>query len=176
MKLRFTLPLVAFLALATLLWAGLSLEPSKLPSPLIGKPAPEFDLPRLRDPEARFRTADLRGEPALVNVWASWCVTCRQEHPMLERLRNAGVPIYGLNYKDRREDALRYLAQFGDPFGAIGFDEEGMVGIDWGVYATPETFLVDEEGTIRYKHVGLITPEIIENEILPKYRQLEAES
>ncbi|WP_019625825.1 DsbE family thiol:disulfide interchange protein [Thioalkalivibrio sp. ALJT] len=176
MKLRFTLPLVAFLALVALLWVGLSLEPSELPSPLIDKPAPEFDLPELRDPEARFTSADLKGKPVLVNVWASWCVTCRQEHPMLARLSRAGVPVYGLNYKDRREDALRFLAQFGDPYDAIGFDESGLVGIDWGVYATPETFLVDRNGTIRYKHIGLITPEIVANEILPKYRQLEAES
>ncbi|HSM26733.1 MAG TPA: DsbE family thiol:disulfide interchange protein, partial [Thioalkalivibrio sp.] len=120
--------------------------------------------------------AEMLGKPALFNVWASWCVTCRQEHPMLAELRRSGVPVYGLNYKDTRSDALRFLARFGDPYDAIGFDETGMVGIDWGVYATPETFLMDRHGTIRFKHIGMITPEIIEQKILPLYRQLEMES
>ncbi|AHE98025.1 DsbE family thiol:disulfide interchange protein [Thioalkalivibrio paradoxus] len=176
MRLRFVLPLVAFFALVGLLWVGLSLDPRALPSPLIGREAPQFDLPELRDPETRFASTEMLGKPALLNVWASWCVTCRQEHPMLAELRRAGVPVYGLNYKDTRSDALRFLAQFGDPYDAIGFDESGLVGIDWGVYATPETFLMDRHGMIRFKHIGMITPEIIENEILPLYRKLEAES
>jgi cytochrome c biogenesis protein CcmG/thiol:disulfide interchange protein DsbE len=176
MKLRFVLPLVAFFALVGLLWVGLSLDPRALPSPLIGREAPTFDLPELRDPETRFTSAEMLGKPALFNVWASWCVTCRQEHPMLAELRRSGVPVYGLNYKDTRSDALRFLARFGDPYDAIGFDESGMVGIDWGVYATPETFLMDRHGMIRFKHIGMITPEIIEQKILPLYRQLEMES
>jgi cytochrome c biogenesis protein CcmG, thiol:disulfide interchange protein DsbE len=176
MKLRFVLPLVAFFALVGLLWVGLSLDPRALPSPLIGREAPSFDLPELRDPETRFTSAEMLGKPALFNVWASWCVTCRQEHPMLAELRRSGVPVYGLNYKDTRSDALRFLARFGDPYDAIGFDESGMVGIDWGVYATPETFLMDRHGMIRFKHIGMITPEIIEQKILPLYRQLEMES
>jgi cytochrome c biogenesis protein CcmG/thiol:disulfide interchange protein DsbE len=176
MKLRFVLPLVAFFALVGLLWVGLSLDPRALPSPLIGREAPSFDLPELRDPETRFTSAEMLGKPALFNVWASWCVTCRQEHPMLADLRRSGVPIYGLNYKDTRSDALRFLARFGDPYDAIGFDESGMVGIDWGVYATPETFLLDRHGMIRFKHIGMITPDIIEQKILPLYRQLEMES
>ncbi len=176
MKLRFVLPLVAFVALVGLLWVGLSLDPRALPSPLIGREAPSFDLPELRDPETRFTSAEMLGKPALFNVWASWCVTCRQEHPMLAELRRAGVPVYGLNYKDTRSDALRFLARFGDPYNAIGFDESGMVGIDWGVYATPETFLMDRHGMIRFKHIGMITPDIIEQKILPLYRQLEMES
>lgn len=176
MKLRFVLPLVAFLALVGLLWVGLSLDPRALPSPLIGREAPSFDLPELRDPETRFASTEMLGKPALFNVWASWCVTCRQEHPMLAELRRSGVPVYGLNYKDTRADALRFLARFGDPYDAIGFDESGMVGIDWGVYATPETFLMDRHGMIRFKHIGMITPEIIEQKILPLYRQLEMES
>ncbi len=176
MKLRFVLPLVAFVALVGLLWVGLSLDPRALPSPLIGREAPSFDLPELRDPETRFTSAEMLGKPALFNVWASWCVTCRQEHPMLAELRRVGVPVYGLNYKDTRSDALRFLARFGDPYNAIGFDESGMVGIDWGVYATPETFLMDRHGMIRFKHIGMITPDIIEQKILPLYRQLEMES
>jgi cytochrome c biogenesis protein CcmG, thiol:disulfide interchange protein DsbE len=176
MKLRFVLPLVAFVALVGLLAVGLSLDPRALPSPLIGREAPSFDLPELRDPETRFTSAEMLGKPALFNVWASWCVTCRQEHPMLAELRRSGVPVYGLNYKDTRSDALRFLARFGDPYDAIGFDESGMVGIDWGVYATPETFLMDRHGMIRFKHIGMITPEIIEQKILPLYRQLEMES
>lgn len=176
MKLRFVLPLVAFFALVGLLWVGLSLDPRALPSPLIGREAPSFDLPELRDPDTRFTSAEMLGKPALFNVWASWCVTCRQEHPMLAELRRSGVPVYGLNYKDTRSDALRFLARFGDPYDAIGFDESGMVGIDWGVYATPETFLMDRHGMIRFKHIGMITPDIIEQKILPLYRQLEMES
>jgi len=176
MKLRFALPLVAFVALVGLLWVGLSLDPRALPSPLVGREAPTFDLPELRNPETRFSSEDMLGKPALFNVWASWCVTCRQEHPMLAELRRSGVPVYGLNYKDTRSDALRFLARFGDPYNAIGFDESGMVGIDWGVYATPETFLLDRHGMIRFKHIGMITPDIIEQKILPLYRQLEMES
>ncbi len=176
MRLRFLLPLFAFFALVGVLWIGLSLDPRTLPSPLIGKPTPDFDLPQLHDPQARFASTELQGEVALINVWASWCVTCRQEHPFLAQLRRAGVPIYGLNYKDTRTDALRFLARYGDPYDAIGFDESGMVGIDFGVYATPETFLVDRQGIIRFKHIGMITPDIIETKILPLYRQLEAES
>jgi cytochrome c biogenesis protein CcmG, thiol:disulfide interchange protein DsbE len=176
MKLRFLIPLVAFVALAGLLWVGLSLDPRALPSPLVGREAPAFDLPELRDPEARFAQADMLGKPALLNVWASWCVTCRQEHPMLADLRRRGVPVYGLNYKDTRPDALRFLARFGDPYDAIGFDESGMVGIDWGVYATPESFLLDRHGMIRFKHIGMITPQVIEEKIMPLYRQLEAET
>jgi cytochrome c biogenesis protein CcmG, thiol:disulfide interchange protein DsbE len=176
MKLRFLIPLFAFFALVGVLWVGLSLDPRALPSPLVGKEAPDFDLPQLRDPDARLARADMLGKPALFNVWASWCVTCRQEHPMLAQLRNSGVPVYGLNYKDTRSDALRFLARYGDPYQAIAFDEAGMVGIDYGVYATPETFLIDRHGMIRFKHIGMITPDIIENKILPLYRQLEAES
>ena len=176
MKLRFLLPLLAFFALVGLLFVGLSLDPRALPSPLVGKEAPDFDLPELHNPEVRFARDDMLGKPALFNVWASWCVTCRQEHPMLAELRRAGVPVYGLNYKDTRSDALRFLARYGDPYSAIGFDESGMVGIDYGVYATPETFLIDRNGMIRFKHIGMITPEIIETRILPLFRQLEAET
>jgi cytochrome c biogenesis protein CcmG, thiol:disulfide interchange protein DsbE len=176
MKLRFVLPLVAFFALVGLLWVGLSLDPRALPSPLIGREAPSFDLPELRDPNTRFASVDMLGKPALINVWASWCVTCRQEHPMLAELGRLGVPVYGLNYKDTRADALRFLARYGDPYEAIGFDESGLVGIDWGVYATPESFLMDRHGMIRFKHIGMITPEIIQTRILPLYRELEAES
>lgn len=176
MKLRFLIPLLAFFALVGLLFVGLSLDPRAIPSPLVGKDAPDFDLPELRSDEVRFTREGMLGKPALFNVWASWCVTCRHEHPMLEQLRRAGVPVYGLNWKDSRPDAMRFLAQFGDPYNAIGFDERGRVGIDFGVHATPETFLIDRNGVIRFKHVGMITPELIETKILPLFRQLEAET
>ena len=172
----FLIPLVLFLTLSGFLFVGLSLDPRELPSPLVGREAPDFDLPQLHDPEQRFTRADMLGKPALFNVWASWCVTCRHEHPMLAELRSLGVPVYGLNYKDTRSDAQRFLARYGDPYQSIGFDEAGLVGIDYGVYATPETFLVDRNGMIRFKHIGMITPEIIAERILPLYRQLEAES
>lgn len=175
-RLLFLVPLFLFLGLTVFLFIGLSLDPRELPSPLVGREAPDFDLPQLHDPEQRFAREDMLGKPALFNVWASWCVTCRHEHPMLAELRDLGVPVYGLNYKDTRADALRFLARYGDPYQNIGFDESGLVGIDYGVYATPETFLVDREGVIRFKHIGMITPEIITQRILPLFRQLEAES
>jgi cytochrome c biogenesis protein CcmG, thiol:disulfide interchange protein DsbE len=174
---RYLAPLGGFLALAVLLWVGLGLNPRELPSPLIGKPAPHFDLPDLYQPQTRVSPADLRGEVWMLNVWASWCVSCRHEHPLLVELaRGAGVRIVGLNYKDGRDEALGYLRHGGNPYRAIGYDREGAAGIEWGVYGTPETFIIDRKGIIRHKHVGPLHREVIESKILPLLRTLEAES
>jgi cytochrome c biogenesis protein CcmG/thiol:disulfide interchange protein DsbE len=169
---RYLTPLLAFLALAGLLYKGLSLDPRKVPSPLIDKPAPEFSLTRLKEPEVMLSSSDLKG-----NVWATWCVACRSEHPVLMQLARSGkVAIYGLNYKDEREAAKQWLIRYGDPYIANAFDADGRVGIDWGVYGTPETFIVDQQGVIRHKHIGPLTMEIVRDEILPLVQQLEAPS
>lgn len=174
---RYLTPLVIFLALAALLYKGLSLDPREVPSPLIDKPAPAFSLQRLKDPQATLSNADIQGKVTLLNVWATWCVACRAEHPLLMELAKSGVvDIYGLNYKDTRDEAKRWLVQFGDPYIANAFDEKGRVGIDWGVYGTPETFVIDQQGIIRHKHIGPLTREVIMGEILPLVRKLETTS
>ncbi len=170
---RFLLPLFAFLALASLLFMGLSLDPKKIPSPLIGKPAPEFSLPLLEAPEKTLTHNDLKNKVSLLNVWATWCGGCRHEHPVVMQLAKTGVPIYGLNYKDKRPDAKRWLLQLGNPYLANAFDEDGRVGIDWGVYGAPETFVIDKQGVIRHKHIGPLTTEVVNRDILPLIRQLQ---
>ncbi|HFD80666.1 MAG TPA: DsbE family thiol:disulfide interchange protein [Gammaproteobacteria bacterium] len=171
---RYLAPLLAFLALAALLYKGLSLDPHKVPSPLIDKPAPAFSLPLLKDPGKTLSADELRGKVWLLNVWATWCVSCRAEHPVLMQLAASGkVPVYGLNYKDKREAALRWLQRYGNPYTANAFDADGRVGIDWGVYGTPETFIIDKEGVIRHKHIGPITPEVLRSEIYPIVEKLE---
>lgn len=174
---RFIAPLGIFAVLVLLLWVGLGLDPRKLPSPLIDKPAPQFTLSTLQDPAATFSTDQMRGQVWMFNIWASWCVSCRREHPVLLRLAKTGqLPIVGLNYKDTREDAFAYLRHGGgNPYASIPFDQDGSIGIEWGVYGTPETFLVDRKGTIRYKHVGPLHWQLVEDEILPMVRVLEAE-
>lgn len=173
---RYLLPLALFLAMAALLYKGLSIDPRHVPSPLVGKPAPAFTLTRLRQPEVTLSDTQLRGEVSLLNVWATWCVSCRAEHGVLMQLAESGrVPIYGLNYKDERPAALRWLAQFGDPYRANAFDADGRVGIDWGVYGTPETFVIDKQGVIRHKYTGPLTREIVQRELLPMIAQLQAE-
>ena len=147
--LRSAIPLIIFILLAILLYKGLSLDPREIPSPLIGKPAPEFTLPQLQKPDARFSKQTLLGKVTLVNAWASWCVSCRSEHHLLMALAKDGVQIYGINYKDTSEDALGYLSQLGNPYVMNGHDLNGRVGIDWGIIATPESFLVDKKGVIR---------------------------
>lgn len=170
-------PLLVFILLGVLLAAGLMLSDRKaeIPSPLIGKPMPEFELPRLDDPSVSVSSEALKGAPFLLNVWASWCVTCRYEHPVIEALaaRNR-ISIVGLNYRDPRPNALDWLARWGDPYDLNLADEPGRVAIDFGVYAAPESFLIDAEGMIRYKRIGALTPEIVENELLPLVEQLEA--
>jgi cytochrome c biogenesis protein CcmG/thiol:disulfide interchange protein DsbE len=174
---RFLMPLAVFLALAGLLYKGLSLDPRKVPSPLIDKPAPAFSLTRLNDPQAILGSEDLKGKVSLFNVWATWCVACRSEHPVLMQLAESGrVAIYGLNYKDDREKAKSWLVRYGDPYIANAFDSDGRVGIDWGVYGTPETFIVDQQGIIRHKHIGPLTVDVLRNEILPLVEKLEAGS
>jgi cytochrome c biogenesis protein CcmG/thiol:disulfide interchange protein DsbE len=173
--LRFILPLALFGALALLLAAGLGRDPKEVPSPLIGKPAPAFALKRLDDPQVTIQRDDLLGKVWVLNVWASWCVACREEHPLLvEFSRRKVVPVYGLNYKDGRADGLRWLANFGNPYEASLFDSDGRVGIDYGVYGVPETFVIDKQGVVRLKHIGPVTPVVLREKIEPLVRQLNA--
>ncbi len=173
---RYLVPLGIFLVLVVFLAVGLNLNPREVPSPLIDKPAPAFELPLVKDPERMIGLADLKSDVSLFNVWASWCVSCRQEHPLLVELaRRKLVAIYGLNYKDIREDALNWLRRLGDPYTASAFDADGRVGLDWGVYGVPETFVVDRQGIIRYKHIGPLTPQAWEMTLLPVIERLRKE-
>ena len=172
---RYLVPLVCFLVLLGFLAAGLRLKPREVPSPLVNKPVPTFRLPTLADPAQQLSPQDLRGKVWILNVWASWCVACRDEHPVLVDFAKAGlVPLYGLNYKDKRPDALGWLAKFGNPYQQSLSDLDGLVGIDLGVYGVPETFVVDRTGVIRYKHIGPVTPEVLRDTIIPLIGQLGA--
>jgi cytochrome c biogenesis protein CcmG, thiol:disulfide interchange protein DsbE len=172
---RFVIPLVVFAVLVGFLFVGLRLKPGEVPSPLIDKPAPAFELTQLHAPGERFGLADMKGKVWLLNVWASWCVSCREEHPFLMELAKQGtVPIVGLNYKDRRQDAVQWLAQFGNPYQLSVVDAEGRTGIDFGVYGVPETFLIDRDGVIRYKQIGPLTPEAWQQTFLPLVKKLSA--
>lgn len=176
-SLRFLLPLALFAGLVALLFFGLGTDPRKVPSPLVGKPVPTFTLPTLQDPKRTVSDADLRGQVSLVNVWFSTCVSCRAEHRELMAIAKAsGVQIVGLNWKDDKAEALQMLRQFGNPYRVIAFDEDGRVGIDWGVYGAPETFVVDRKGTIRYKQIGPIDQQVWEQTLRPIVDQLKAES
>jgi cytochrome c biogenesis protein CcmG/thiol:disulfide interchange protein DsbE len=171
----FLIPLAAFFALALVLAVGLKLDPREVPSPLIDKPAPRFALPRLDDAATTLRLEDMRGKVWMLNVWASWCVACREEHPLLVAFsKRRVVPIYGLNYKDQRNDANAWLARFGNPYEASLHDLEGRVGIDFGVYGVPETFVIDQNGVIRMKHIGPLTPDVIATKIEPLLKKLDA--
>ncbi len=173
-RIGFLVPLGVFIALAIVLGVGLNRDPREVPSPLIGKPAPAFSLARLDDPAKTVTLDDLKGRVWMLNVWASWCVACREEHPLLVDFAKQGVlPIYGLDYKDTRDDADRWLGRMGDPYRASLFDDQGRVGIDFGVYGVPETFIIDKTGTIRMKHIGPLTPDVIASEILPLVRKLD---
>jgi cytochrome c biogenesis protein CcmG/thiol:disulfide interchange protein DsbE len=170
---RFAIPLVLFILLVGFLAIGLRHDPHEVPSPFIGKPAPAFQLAQLRDPAKTFSAADMRGKVWLLNVWASWCVTCRDEHPLLlEYARSGALPIYGLNYKDKREDALSWLGELGDPYVLSVSDSDGRVGIDYGVYGAPETYLIDGDGIIRFKQIGPVTPDVWQDKILPLVQKL----
>jgi len=172
-RLLYILPPLGFLALAALFWVGLGRDPGVLPSALIDQPVPEFDLPPLKDDKPGLASADLTGEVSLVNVFASWCIPCRVEHPIITRLAERDdVAVFGLNYKDKPEDAKAWLAELGDPYDRIGADRDGRVGIDWGVYGVPETFVVGRDGRIRYKHVGPLTAEAVAERILPLVEEL----
>lgn len=172
-------PLLIFILLGILLAVGLMLSDTKseIPSPLVGKPMPRFELPRLDDPQVLVSSEQLKGRPFLLNVWASWCVTCRYEHPVIEDLAAMNrLPIIGLNWRDPRQNALDWLQKWGDPYELHVADEPGRVAIDFGVYAAPESFLIDAQGVVRYKRIGALTPEIVANEILPLVDRLEAEN
>ncbi len=165
---KYIVPLILFLVLAAFLFAGLSLKPREVPSPFIGKPAPSFELPQLLNPEVSISRDQLLGKVYLLNVWASWCVTCKYEHPLLMELSKSGlVDVYGLNYKDTREAARLVLRRSGDPYIINAYDENGRVGIDYGVTGTPETFLIDKNGTVVHKIIGSLTPDNLRNCILP---------
>ena len=170
---RYLIPLVLFLALVAFLAIGLGRDPREVPSPLINKPAPAFRLVELKNPSRSFSSEEMRGKVWLLNVWASWCVACRDEHPMLlELARRNAIPIYGLNYKDKPTDAISWLNELGDPYVLSVSDLDGRVGIDYGVYGAPETFLIDRDGVIRLKHIGPITPAVWDNKIAPLVAEL----
>ncbi|MBU1192217.1 MAG: DsbE family thiol:disulfide interchange protein [Gammaproteobacteria bacterium] len=173
---RFMIPLFGFVALVVLLAVGLRLNPHEVPSPLIDKQAPAFSVPQLRDPQVQLSDRSLLGKVTLLNVWASWCGGCRHEHPLLVELAaRHKLPIYGLDYKDESTNALAWLTQNGDPYTAIGFDALGKVGLDYGVYGVPETYLLDRHGVIRYKHTGPLSRDVLEDTLLPLIERLEHE-
>ena len=174
MKLRWFLPLAIFIVLVGFLWVGLSRDPREVPSPLIGKTAPTFSLEQLHAAGKRLGPDDMKGRVWLLNVWASWCVSCRVEHPILMKLAKANVvPVIGLDYKDKPEDGRAWLVQNGNPYQLSVVDFDGRVGIDWGVYGVPETFVIDKQGVIRYKQIGPVTPEALDTKILPLVRELQ---
>jgi cytochrome c biogenesis protein CcmG/thiol:disulfide interchange protein DsbE len=174
---RFVIPLAVFAILVAFLFVGLGLNPREVPSPLVGKAAPPFQLAQLHKPEAMFSREDMKGKVWLLNVWASWCVACREEHPVLVELAKANVlPIVGLNYKDKPEEGRAWLKQFGDPYLLSVMDRDGRVGIDYGVYGVPETFLIDKQGVIRFKQIGPVTSDVVNRKILPLMRELEKQS
>lgn len=183
MKIRFLLPFVIVAALAVFFWRGLFLDPTRVPSPLVGKPVPEFELPTLHDPDRTVSDAWFRGKVSLMNVFGTWCPGCHEEHGLLvEFARSSDVPILGLNWAlgvdaaKEQQAARDWLARTGNPYAEIVADGEGSVAIDWGVYGAPETFVVDANGIIRYKHIGVLTPGVLQQEILPLLKQLRAES
>ena len=174
---RYLIPLAVFIVLVILLAAGLKNDPKYIPSPFIGKPAPAFDLPLLHQPDKQIKHSDLKGQVWLLNVWASWCVSCRAEHEVVKRFVAMNIaPVYGLNYKDKPEDAKSWLNALGDPYKASLMDYKGDVGIDWGVYGVPETFVIDKQGIVRYKQVGPLTNVVIDEKIVPLVRELNRES
>ena len=173
--LKFIIPLGLFVGLAVLLGAGLGRDPKEVPSPLINKPAPGFALARLDDAQATVRRDDMLGQVWMFNVWASWCVACREEHPLLvEFARRKLVPVLGLNYKDQRAAGLQWLGLHGNPYDVSVFDFDGKVGIDYGVYGVPETFIIDKQGVVRFKHIGPLTPAVLRDKIEPLLRKLNA--
>ena len=171
----YLLPIALFAGIGVLLYLGLFRDPTLVPSPLIGQPVPEFELGPVQGRTLGLSSQDLHGDVTLVNVFASWCVACRDEHPLFLALEREGViPIHGLNYKDAPADAAAWLHALGDPYARIGADVDGRVGLDWGVYGVPETFVVDRNGRIAYKHIGPVTPQVLTEVILPLVRGLRA--
>lgn len=175
--LKYIIPLILFIVLAIFLAVGLKLKPSEIPSPLLNKPAPTFSAPKLTAPTEKLSPADLKGKVWLFNVWASWCVSCREEHPVLnEFAKQQMIIIVGLNYKDDPEAAKNWLGTLGNPYNDSVMDQDGRIGIDWGVYGVPETFVIDKKGVVRYKHTGPITGDDLQNIFIPKIAELQAES
>jgi cytochrome c biogenesis protein CcmG/thiol:disulfide interchange protein DsbE len=171
---RFLLPLAIFVVVVGFLAVGLTLNPREVPSPLVGKPAPAFTLPQLHEQDKVFSPADMTGQVWLLNVWASWCGGCKEEHPVLMRMAKTGiVPIYGMDYKDRRDEALTWLRQHGNPYPLTAVDEAGRVGINYGVYGVPETYVIDKQGVIRYKQIGPLDDELVAKTILPLVKELQ---
>lgn len=166
------IPFVCFILVAIFLWKGLSLNPQHLPSVKLGKPLPLFQLNQFGN-EQVLNSAQLRGQVILLNVWASWCASCADEHVFLMQLSREGIPIYGLNYKDNEDEAQNWLKEWGNPYKRIGSDTNGRVAIDLGVYGTPETFLIDKDGMIQYRHAGPLNDQVWKKEFLPKINQLE---
>jgi cytochrome c biogenesis protein CcmG/thiol:disulfide interchange protein DsbE len=165
---RYILPVIGVLVVIPFLMIGLTKDPTKLPSPYLGKSAPDFDLPSLTSPEQRVGSASYVGQMALVNIWATWCVGCRQEHNFLNNLSQQGtIPIYGINWRDNRKEALQWLQQLGDPYVASGYDGDGRIGIEWGAYGAPETFLINADGIVLYKHLGPLNAAIWEDLFVP---------
>lgn len=175
LRLSYFLPLLIFGVLGVAFAVGLTMNPRELPSTLIGKEAPQFDLPPVKGRELGLKTEDLKGQVSIVNVFASWCTECRREHPLFMRISREGtVPLFGLNYKDQPDDAANWLDTLGDPYTRTGADLNGRVAIDWGVYGVPETFIVDSDGRIVHKHIGATTEEVWQNEMLPIIKELQA--
>ncbi len=173
---RFILPLLVFVVISGFLYSGLGRDPTYVPSPFIGKPAPQFKLPTLHDPDSSFSTEQMTGKVWLLNIWATWCASCRVEHPVLVDLAQRGqVDIVGLNYKDEDDKAISWLQQLGDPYQITAVDSDGRIGIDWGLYGAPETFVIDAEGTVRLKHVGPVSFDDLEKTIMPLVAKLQSE-
>lgn len=173
---KYFIPLIAFLLLVSFLTIGLGLNPKKVPSPLIGKTAPAFSLPRLSDTQKTISPSDYKGQVWMFNVWASWCSACRQEHPLLLKLaKQKLLPIIGLDYKDTSKKAAQWLQDFGHPYDAVAVDSQGLTGIDYGVYGVPETFIMDKTGKVVYKHIGPITQTALDKKILPLIKGLQAQ-
>jgi cytochrome c biogenesis protein CcmG/thiol:disulfide interchange protein DsbE len=173
MKTKFLIPLILFIILVAFLAIGLNRDPQEIPSPLINKPAPAFDIAQLELPNKNFSPASMKGQVWILNVWASWCVACREEHPVLVELAKSQIaPLIGLDYKDKRDDALLMLARQGNPYTLSAFDANGRVGIDYGVYGVPETYIIDKAGVIRFKQIGPITTELLNRKIYPLVSEL----
>jgi len=174
MKAKFLIPLLIFIILVAFLAIGLNRDPHEVPSPLINKAAPAFDIAQLEQPNKNFSPVSMKGQVWILNVWASWCVACREEHPVLVELAKSQIaPVIGLDYKDKREDALAMLARQGNPYTLSAFDGNGRVGIDYGVYGVPETYIIDKAGIIRFKHIGPITTELLNQKIYPLVSELK---
>ncbi len=174
MKAKFLIPLVLFVVLVVFLAIGLNRDPHEVPSPLINKSAPAFDIAQLEEANKTFSPASMKGQVWILNVWASWCVACREEHPVLVELAKSQIaPVIGLDYKDKRDDALAMLSRQGNPYTLSAFDGNGRVGIDYGVYGVPETYIIDKAGVIRFKHIGPITTELLNQKIYPLVSELK---